>query len=126
MTHLRNRRAGILLLLATLSVVVSGCRVGPEYVRPSAPLAPEFKESLPDNFKSEDGWKPAQPSDAKLKGDWWTLFDDPQLNTLEAQIDPANETLKQAEANFRAARAAVRFNRASEVPTIGVAPSVGA
>jgi NodT family efflux transporter outer membrane factor (OMF) lipoprotein len=126
MTHLRNRRAGILLLLATLSVVVSGCRVGPEYVRPSAPLAPEFKESLPDNFKSEDGWKPAQPSDAKLKGDWWTLFDDPQLNTLEAQIDPANETLKQAEANFRAARAAVRFNRASEAPTIGAAPSIGA
>jgi NodT family efflux transporter outer membrane factor (OMF) lipoprotein len=100
--------------------------VGPQYARPSAPLAPAFKEPLPENFKSEDGWKPAQPSDAQLKGDWWTLFDDPQLNSLEAQIDPANQTLKQAEANFRAARAAVRFNRASEAPTIGVAPSVGA
>jgi NodT family efflux transporter outer membrane factor (OMF) lipoprotein len=100
--------------------------VGPQYVRPTAPLAPEFKEALPENFKSNDGWKPAQPSDAQLKGDWWTLFNDPQLNTLEAQIDPANQTLKQAEANFRAARAAVRFNRGSEAPTIGVAPSVGA
>ena len=95
-------------------------------MRPAAPLAPAFKEPLPTNFKSEDGWKPAQPSDAQLKGDWWTLFNDPQLNTLEAQIDPANQTLKQAEANFRAARAAVRFNRASEAPTIGAAPSVGA
>jgi NodT family efflux transporter outer membrane factor (OMF) lipoprotein len=100
--------------------------VGPQYARPSVPLAPAFKEPLPENFKSEDGWKPAQPSDAQLKGDWWTLFDDPQLNALEAQIDPANQTLQQAEANFRAARAAVRFNRASEAPTIGVAPSFGA
>jgi NodT family efflux transporter outer membrane factor (OMF) lipoprotein len=105
---------------------LAGCRVGPQYVRPTTSLAPEFKEALPENFKPEDGWKPAQPSDAKLKGDWWTLFNDPQLDTLEAQIDPANQTLKQAEANFRAARAAVRFNRASDAPTIGVGPSVGA
>jgi NodT family efflux transporter outer membrane factor (OMF) lipoprotein len=89
-------------------------------------MAPAFKEPLPDNFKSEDGWKPAQPGDAQLKGNWWTLFNDPQLNTLEIEIDPANQTLQQAEANFRAARAAVRFNRASEAPTIGTAPSIGA
>jgi NodT family efflux transporter outer membrane factor (OMF) lipoprotein len=122
----RTRRAAVLLLGAVLGLAISGCRVGPQYVRPTTPIAPEFKEALPDNFKSVDGWKPAQPSDAQLKGDWWTLFDDPRLNTLEAQIDPANQTLKEAEANFRAARAAVRFNRASEAPTIGAAPSVGA
>jgi NodT family efflux transporter outer membrane factor (OMF) lipoprotein len=121
-----TRRSAVLLPGALLGLVLSGCRIGPQYVRPTTPIAPEFKESLPDNFKSEDGWKPAQPSDARLKGDWWTLFDDAQLNTLEAQIDPANQTLKEAEANFRAARAAVRFNRASEAPTIGVAPGVGA
>jgi NodT family efflux transporter outer membrane factor (OMF) lipoprotein len=114
------------LFAAGAGLALAGCQVGPQYARPTAPLAPEFKEPLPENFKSEDGWKPAQPSDAQLKGAWWTLFNDPQLNTLEAQIDPANQTLKQAEANFRAARAAVRFNRASEAPTIGVAPSVGA
>jgi len=123
-TH--TRRVGIPLLLAGLSIAISGCRVGPDYLRPTVPTAPAFKESLPENFKSEDGWKPSQPSDAQIKGDWWTLFDDPQLNTLEAQIDPSNQTLKQAEANFRAARAAIRFNRASEAPMIGVAPSVGA
>jgi len=112
--------------MTALGLVLSGCRVGPQYVRPSAPLAPAFKEALPANFKPQDGWKPAQPSDAQLRGDWWTLFNDPQLNMLEAQIDPANQTLKQSEANFRGARAAIRFNRASEAPTIGVAPSVGA
>src|ERR1700691_1698935 len=122
----RTRRVAILLIVAGLGLALSGCGVAPDYVRPAAPLAPAFKEPLPENFKSEDGWKAAQPSDAQLKGDWWTLFDDSQLNTLEAQIDPANQTLKEAEANFRAARAAVRFNRASEAPTIGVAPRVGA
>jgi NodT family efflux transporter outer membrane factor (OMF) lipoprotein len=122
----RTPRALFFLFGTGLSLALGGCMVGPQYARPTAPLAPAFKEPLPENFKSEDGWKPAQPSDAQLKGDWWTLFNDPQLNTLEAQIDPANQTLQQAGANFRAARAAVRFNRASEAPTIGVVPSVGA
>ena len=120
------KRAAILSLAAVLGFALSGCLVGPQYVRPAAPLAPSFKEALPENFKSEDGWKPAQPSDAQLKGDWWMLFNDPLLNMLEAQVDPANQTLKEAEANFRAARAAVRFNRASEAPTIGAGPSIGA
>jgi NodT family efflux transporter outer membrane factor (OMF) lipoprotein len=122
----RIRSAGIVPFVAGLGLVLTGCKVGPQYVRPAAPLAPAFKEAPPDNFKSEEGWKQAQPSDGQLKGDWWTLFNDPQLNRLEAQIDPANLTLQQAEANYRAARAAVRFNRASEAPTIGVAPSAGA
>jgi NodT family efflux transporter outer membrane factor (OMF) lipoprotein len=109
-----------------MSLTFSGCRVGPEYVRPTAPIAPAFKEPLPVSFDSHAGWKTAQPSDAQLKGNWWTLFNDEQLNGLEMQVDPANQTLKEAEANFRAARATVRFNKASEAPTIEVAPIVGA
>ncbi|WP_263368475.1 efflux transporter outer membrane subunit [Edaphobacter bradus] len=111
---------------ATLAIGLAGCRVGPQYARPSVPLAPEFKESLPQNFKAADGWKAAQPSDNQLKGDWWTMFNDPQLNALEAQIEPANQTLKQAEANFSASRAAIRFFKASEAPTVTTAPSIGA
>jgi len=126
MIRTRTRQLAALSLGGVLGLTLSGCRVGPQYVRPTAPIAPAFKEPLPDNFKAEDGWKPAQPSDAQLKGDWWTLFNDPQLNALEMQIDPANQTLKQAEANFRAARAAVRYSQASEAPTIGAAPSMGA
>jgi NodT family efflux transporter outer membrane factor (OMF) lipoprotein len=110
----------------SLGLALAGCRVGPQYVRPAAPLAPAFKEPPPHNFKSKDGWNPAQPGDAQLKGDWWTLFNDSQLNALESQIDPANLTLQQAAANFREARAAVRFNRASEAPTISTGPTVGA
>jgi NodT family efflux transporter outer membrane factor (OMF) lipoprotein len=121
-----NQRAAIVSLVAILAFGITGCVVGPQYVKPAAPLAPSFKEAPPESFESEDGWKPAQPSDAQLKGEWWMLFNDQQLNSLEVQIDPANQTLKEAEANFRAARAAVRFNRASEAPTISTGPSVGA
>ncbi|MEG9436090.1 efflux transporter outer membrane subunit [Edaphobacter sp. HDX4] len=116
----------MLMGVASFVGLLAGCRVGPQYVRPTAPLAPEFKEALPSNFKASDGWKVAQPGDAKLKGDWWTLFDDQELNGLEAQIDPANQTLKEAEANFRASRAAVRFYRSNLAPTISANPSIGA
>ncbi len=114
------------VVLAAAAFAVTGCRVGPEYVRPAAPLAPAFKEPLPTNFNAQDGWEPAQPGDAQLKGDWWTLFNDPQLNALEAQVDPSNQTLKEAEASFNAARAAIRFNRAAEAPAVGTAPAIGA
>lgn len=123
---MRYRSRSALMVAASLTFAIAGCRVGPQYARPAAPSAPEFKEALPSNFKASDGWKVAQPSDAQLKGDWWTLFHDAQLNELEAQVDPANQTLKQAEANFRASRAAVRFYRADIAPTISTNPSIGA
>jgi NodT family efflux transporter outer membrane factor (OMF) lipoprotein len=89
-------------------------------------MAPGYKEAPPASFKNQDGWKVIQPSDAQLKGSWWELFDDPQLNSLEAKVDGANQTLKLADANFSAAHANVGFFRASEAPTIGVAPSISA
>jgi NodT family efflux transporter outer membrane factor (OMF) lipoprotein len=107
-------------------VLLCGCMVGPKYSRPSAPMAPAFKEAPPASFKEDDGWKVSQPSDAQLKGDWWELFGDPQLNALEARVEGANQTLKMADANYRAARANIGFYRASEAPTIGVAPGISA
>jgi len=115
------------LPVASLALVLlSGCMVGPKYSRPSAPMAPAFKESPPASFKEDDGWKLSQPSDAQLKGNWWELFGDPQLNALEARVEGANQTFKIADANFRAARANIGFYRASEAPTIGVAPGIAA
>jgi NodT family efflux transporter outer membrane factor (OMF) lipoprotein len=115
------------LPVASLALVLlSGCMVGPKYSRPSAPMASVFKEFPPASFKEDDGWKMSQPSDAQLKGNWWELFGDPQLNALEARVEGANQTLKIADANFRAARANIGFYRASEAPTIGVAPGIAA
>jgi NodT family efflux transporter outer membrane factor (OMF) lipoprotein len=105
------------------ALLLAGCMVGPKYKRPAAVMAPAFKEA--PQAAASDGWKPGQPSDQKLKGDWWRLYQDPQLDTLEVQVDAANQTLKAAEANFRAARAAIGYARSNEAPTIGVSPSVG-
>ena len=105
------------------ALLLAGCMVGPQYKRPAAATAPAFKEA--PQAAASDGWKPGQPSDETLKGDWWRLYQDPQLNALEVQVDAANQTLKAAEANFRSARAAIGYARSSEAPTIGTSPSVG-
>jgi NodT family efflux transporter outer membrane factor (OMF) lipoprotein len=121
----RNQRlAAQAAALATL--LLSGCMVGPHYSRPSVPITPGYKEAPPASFKDQSGWKVIQPSDAQIKGNWWELFDDPQLNSLQAKVDGANQTLKIADANFRAAIANVGIYRAAEAPTIGVAPSISA
>jgi len=100
--------------------------VGPNYKAPAAVVAPAFKEAPPASFAEQDGWKPGRPGDAQLKGHWWAVFDDAQLNALEVGVDTANQSLKAAEANFRAARAQIGYARSNEAPTIGIGPSVGA
>jgi len=108
-----------------LAIAMGGCMVGPKYSRPSAIVPPAFKEPPPDSFKEGDGWKAAEPLDQALRGNWWELFGDPHLNALEGQLTVANQDLKAAEARYQQARAMIRFNRASEFPTISAGPSVG-
>ena len=110
------------------ATLLGGCRVvGPNYSQPpAAGLAPEFKEPGPSTFKQSDGWKAAQPSDQAMRGKWWESFNDPQLSALEEQIDPANQTLKAADANFRAARTGIGLYRANQAPTLTVGPFAGA
>jgi NodT family efflux transporter outer membrane factor (OMF) lipoprotein len=115
----------LLPLIACVMVsLVAGCMVGPNYERPSAITAPVFKEAPTDPAPANDGWKPSQPSDQALKGDWWRVYRDPQLDALETQVDDANQTLKIAEQTFRSARAAIGIARSSEVPTLNAGTSV--
>ncbi len=105
-------------------VPLTGCMVGPNYQKPPVPVTPAFKEPPPDSFKESDEWKKSHPDAAALRGKWWEIFGDPQLNALEEQVTVSNQDLKMAEARFRQARTMVRYNRAAEFPTIGVDPNI--
>jgi outer membrane protein TolC len=109
-----------LRLVGLTVLLLTGCMVGPDYVRPSAPMTVAYKEAPPPG----EGWMLAQPSDEMARGQWWEIFGDPQLNALEEQVTPANQDLKVAEAHFRQARAIVRFDRASLFPTISAGVGV--
>ena len=99
------------LLPALLAAAaLGGCAVGPNYHRPVAPT--------PTTYREVEGWTPAQPSDAAARADWWTVFGDPMLDDLEAQVAKNNQTLAAAEAAYRQARAIVSEQRAALFPTI--------
>jgi NodT family efflux transporter outer membrane factor (OMF) lipoprotein len=117
-------RRFLLTVAGAAVLLLSGCMVGPKYVKPAAPLTPGFKETT--DWKEGDGWKIAKPDETLPRGKWWELYGDAKLNELEEQVDPSNQTLKITEANFRQARTAIRFNRAAEAPTIGTSPSISA
>lgn len=121
-TKLRTAIPG-LLLVAMLVGLLSSCVVGPKYHAPS-PQAPTpvYKEST-TQFNDNGPWTVAQPSDAKLRGKWWEIFNDPELNALEEQLDINNQNIKQYFENYMEARAVVREARSQYFPTLATAPS---
>jgi NodT family efflux transporter outer membrane factor (OMF) lipoprotein len=119
-------RGFVFCALAAALLISSGCRVvGPNYTHPPvAPVPQAFKEKLPD------GWKEAQPNDTALKGKWWEIYNDPELNALEEQVNISNQNVLAAEAQYRAARAQVQIARSALFPLVTVgstaSPMVGA
>jgi NodT family efflux transporter outer membrane factor (OMF) lipoprotein len=111
--QVRKRIAGSVCVLSAL--MLAGCTVGPNYKRPAAEVPPAYKEV--------GDWKPAQPNDQSFGGNWWEIFQDPQLNALELQVNVSNQNLKAAEAAYTQARAALRYQRADYYPTVTVDPS---
>jgi NodT family efflux transporter outer membrane factor (OMF) lipoprotein len=98
--------------LALAALAAAACTVGPAYRKPPAPVPAAFKEQPPSD------WKPAQPRDAVARGKWWEAFGDPQLNALEEQVSVSNQSVAQAEAQYRGARALAQQARAGLLPTI--------
>src|SRR5580704_1348177 len=112
------------LCTAALLLMLSGCVVGPKYHPPAPPPpAPVYKES-PTQSQEAELWTPAQPADAKLRGKWWEIFNDSELNALEEQLDINNQNIKQFFENFMEARAIVREARSQYFPTLSVVPSI--
>ena len=97
-------------IFVAAALVLTACTVGPDYVRPTAPVPAVFKES--------EEWKIAQPRDARIDQGWWKLFNDPHLSALEEQVVISNQNVAAAEARFRQAKALVRQSRAGYYPTV--------
>lgn len=120
-----NPTARVAAAAATcLLAALAGCMVGPKYHAP-APVqvtAPNYKESTV-NFQNEPGWKVASPHDAMLRGKWWEVFHEPELNTLEDQLNINNQTIKQYFEQYMAARALVAEARSQYWPSISLGPS---
>jgi NodT family efflux transporter outer membrane factor (OMF) lipoprotein len=101
-----------------VALALAACTVGPQYQRPTVQVPSAYKELRPADFNESSGWKVAQPNDAASRGKWWEVFQDPQLNALEAQVNVSNQNIAVAEARFRGARAAIRVARADLFPEI--------
>jgi NodT family efflux transporter outer membrane factor (OMF) lipoprotein len=110
------------LAAAALCAGVAGCNVGPKYTPPAMTAPPVYKES-PAQFKETDTWTVAQPQDATLRGKWWEIYNDPELNQLEEQLNIDNQNIREAFENFMQARALVREARSQFFPTATIGPS---
>ncbi len=110
--------------LAAYTLLLAGCMVGPKYSKPPVPAAPAFSEQPPQSFAESKGWKQAQPADTTIRMDWWQLFGSSELDALEAQVNPSNQTLKAAEARFREARSLIQLARSGLFPTISTTPFI--
>jgi NodT family efflux transporter outer membrane factor (OMF) lipoprotein len=125
----KQRLGARLRIVASLAVasLLAGCTVGPNYQRPSAPVPPAYKENggttatvPPPN----SNWKQAQPADEALRGKWWELYGDTQLNGLEDKVAVSNQTLKAAAEQYLTAREQVQVSRAAYYPTLSVTPQI--
>ena len=125
-----SRRAASLAALAA-AVSLAGCKpVGPNYSQPRVTAPPAYSESggkdtLPPPPNPNGGtWQPASPSDGMLRGTWWTIYNDPELNRLEELVTPNNQNLHAAMQLYLAAHDAVTAARSQLYPTLSVGSSV--
>jgi NodT family efflux transporter outer membrane factor (OMF) lipoprotein len=108
---------------------VTGCKpVGPNYQRPPFAAPPAYKEAgasavvVPPPNPAGGGWQPASPSDGMIRGKWWEIYQDPQLNQLEERIATYNQGLHQALETYLAARDQVAAARSALYPTLSAGP----
>ncbi len=113
-----------LILAASIyvSILLSACSLAPKYVQPPVQVPAAYKEITSDNIK--EGWKVAQPRDDVIRGKWWEMFNNPELNALEEQVNISNQNIAAAFASFLSARALVKEARSQYFPTVTTSPSI--
>ncbi len=120
-----GRRAATFAAVLAVSMLLAGCKpVGPNYSRPGYQAPAAYKETgasavgVPPPNPAGGGWQPATPSDGMLRGKWWEIYHDPQLNQLEDRIADNNQSLRQALESYLSARDQVSAVRANLFPTL--------
>lgn len=98
-------------IIFVILLMISGCSAGPNYKRPDAPV--------PSSFKELKGWRQALPRDQEIRTKWWEAFGDSLLNDLAEQVNVSNQSIAQAESQYRQAQALVRLARSNYFPTVG-------
>lgn len=120
-TSFLGAAAGFVCVIVLTS---ASCTVGPKYARPPVVTPAAYKETgQVDEKRRQEGWKPADPKDGALRGDWWRAFEDPELAALEEQVNANNQNIAQAFQSYMAARALVRNARSQLFPTVSVGAS---
>ncbi len=120
----RHLPAAFALLLIVLSLMLTSCKVGPNYHRPPAPVPNAYRELPPLDSPQASEWVTVHPSDAIARGKWWEIYNDTQLNALEDQVNLSNQNIKQEEAQYREAKLNVRIARSYLYPTVTTSPSI--
>lgn len=92
---------------------LSACDLAPAYHPPHY--------IVPASWHGQGLFREATPQSVALNADWWTLFADTTLNTLEAQATANNADLQAASERFLQARAMVKEAHSALLPHFGVA-----
>jgi len=116
----RIGRCAKLYAVTVLCAALLACKVGPDYRRPEAPVPAAYKE-LPADAPA---WKPSSPQDAADRGNWWAVFNDPELDALERQVNVSNQNVKEFEAEYRQAAALLKEAQSQLFPIISVSGGV--
>ena len=120
----QNRFTRLAVFLIVSAALFSGCSFAPKYTRPQVASAEAFKEITGQTNQATNEWKVAQPMDDVMRGSWWELFGDPQLNALEEQVNISNQNIAAAFASLLSARALVKEARAQLFPMLTAAPAL--
>ncbi len=110
------------IVFISLAMILTGC-LAPKYSRPTVETPHAFKENSGTNNVDTNIWQLAQPNDAMIRSNWWEMFDDPILNSLEEQVAISNQNVAEAFENYMAAHAVVHEDQAQYFPTATAGPS---
>jgi multidrug efflux system outer membrane protein len=105
----RLRHVAIILLL-----LLNGCTLGPKYKRPAAPVPDTFRGATPE---------PSATTQSLGEEKWWTVYQDPQLQTLIREALAQNFDVRIAALRILQAQASLGITRADQYPTISAGAS---